>query len=62
MSLDNKGNLVINTLKEGDRYLDACVRTRDKFEHAHGYYVARIKLHDQPGHWSSEWRTQHSMS
>ncbi|MFW6171643.1 MAG: CIA30 family protein [Planctomycetota bacterium] len=55
VSLDNKGNLVISTLREGDRYLDACVRTRDKFEHAHGYYVARIKLHDQPGHWCAFW-------
>ena len=55
VSLDDQGNLVISTLKEGDRYLDACVRTRDKFEHAHGYYVARMKLHDQPGHWCAFW-------
>ena len=49
----NNGHLAISTLKESDRYLDACVRTRDKFEHAHGYYVARIKLQEQPGHWSA---------
>ena len=55
VSLDGKGNLAISTLKDGDRYLDACVRTRGKFEHAHGYYVARIKLQDQPGHWSAFW-------
>ena len=48
-------NLAICTLKDGDRYLDACVRTRGKFEHAHGYYVARIKLQEQPGHWSAFW-------
>ncbi len=47
--------LAISTFKDGDRYLDACVRTRGKFEHAHGYYVARIKLQDQPGHWSAFW-------
>jgi len=47
--------LAISTLKDGDRYLDACVRTRGKFEHAHGYYVARIKLQEQPGHWSAFW-------
>jgi hypothetical protein len=39
VSVDN-GHLAISTLKEGDRYVDACVRTRGKFEHAHGYYVA----------------------
>jgi beta-glucanase (GH16 family) len=55
VSLDGKGRLVISTLKEGDRYLDACVRTRGKYEHAHGYYVARIKLQEQPGHWSAFW-------
>ena len=55
VSLDGKGHLAISTLKDGDRYLDACVRTRGKFEHAHGYYVARIKLQEQPGHWSAFW-------
>jgi beta-glucanase (GH16 family) len=54
VSLDD-GHLAISTLKDGDRYLDACVRTRGKFEHAHGYYVARIKLQEQPGHWSAFW-------
>jgi len=51
----NDGHLAISTLKDGDRYLDACVRTRGKYEHAHGYYVARIKLQEQPGHWSAFW-------
>jgi beta-glucanase (GH16 family) len=55
VSLDGQGNLVISTLKDGDRYLDACVRTRGRFEHAFGYYVARIKLQQQPGHWSAFW-------
>ena len=55
VSLDGEGHLAISTLKDGDRYLDACVRTREKFEHAHGYYVARIKLQAQPGHWSAFW-------
>jgi len=31
-------------LKDGDKYFDACVRTRGKYEHAHGYYVARMNL------------------
>jgi len=55
VALDGDGHLAISTLKDGDRYLDACVRTQGKFEHAHGYYVARIKLQNQPGHWSAFW-------
>lgn len=55
ISLDGKGNLVISTLKDGDRYVDGCVRTLGKFEHTYGYYVARIKLHSQVGHWCAFW-------
>jgi len=55
VSLDGQGHLVIRTFKEGDRYYDGCVRTRGKFEHAFGYYVARIQLQKQPGHWSAFW-------
>ena len=55
ISLDGKGNLVMSTLKDGDKYLDGCVRTRGKYEHAHGYYVARIQLQEQQGHWSAFW-------
>lgn len=55
VSLDGTGHLVISTIREDDRYLDACVRTRGKFEHAHGYYVARIKLQRDVGHWSAFW-------
>ena len=49
ISLDGKGNLAISTFKEGDRYIDGCVRTKNKFEHAFGYYIARIRLQKQPG-------------
>jgi beta-glucanase (GH16 family) len=55
VSLDGKGHLVIRTFKKGDRYIDGCARTRGRFEHAFGYYVARIKLQKQPGHWSAFW-------
>jgi beta-glucanase (GH16 family) len=55
ISLDGKGHLVISTLEEGDKYIDGCVRTRGKFEHAFGYWVARIELQSQPGHWSAFW-------
>ena len=55
ISLDGKGHLVMKTFKDGDRYIDGRVRTRGKFEHAFGYYVARIQLQKQPGHWSAFW-------
>ncbi len=49
VSLDGKGHLVISTLKEGDRYIDGCVRTKGKFEHSFGYYVARVQLAEAAG-------------
>lgn len=55
IALDGQGHLVMSVLKEGDKHLDGCVRTKDKFEHAFGYYVARIQLQKQPGHWSAFW-------
>jgi type II secretion system protein G len=55
ISLDGKGHLVISTFKEGDKFIDGCVRTKGKFEHAFGYYVARIQLQKQPGHWTAFW-------
>jgi len=55
ISLDGQGHLVISTLKEDGKYIDGCVRTLGKFEHTYGYYVARIRLQSQPGHWSAFW-------
>lgn len=55
VTLDGEGHLVLRTWAEGDRYLSGCVRTQGKFEHAFGYYVARIRLQRQPGHWSAFW-------
>jgi beta-glucanase (GH16 family) len=55
ISLDGRGHLVIGTRKQDGKYIDGCIRTRGKFEHAHGYYVARIQLQKQPGHWSAFW-------
>jgi beta-glucanase (GH16 family) len=55
VSLDGKGHLVIRTFKEGDRYIDGCARTKGKYEHVFGYYVARIQLQKKPGHWSAFW-------
>ncbi|WP_197528374.1 glycoside hydrolase family 16 protein [Aeoliella mucimassa] len=55
VALDGEGHLAIKTLREGDRYLNACIRSRDKFEHKFGYYVARVKLQKEPGHWTAFW-------
>lgn len=55
VALDGEGHLVISTLKDGPRYLDACVCTQDRFEHTYGYYVARMRLQREPGHWSAFW-------
>ena len=55
VALDGQGHLVLSTLKEGDRYVDGCVRTLGRFEHSFGYYVARVQLQKQEGHWSAFW-------
>jgi len=55
VALDGKGHLVIRTFKEGGKYYDGCARTRGKFEHAFGYFVARIRLQRSAGHWSAFW-------
>jgi len=60
--LDGKGHLAIRILKDGDRYLDGCARTRGKFEHTFGYYVARIQLQKQPGHWTAFWMYGHGVT
>ncbi len=53
--LSGKGTLLLRTRKDGERYTCGAVNTRDKFEHAFGYYVARCKLPRQPGHWPAFW-------
>jgi len=55
VALDGKGSLVMKTFKEGNRYYDACVRTRGKFEHRFGYWECRCKFPAQPGHWPAFW-------
>ena len=53
--LDGKGHLEIRIFRDGDEFYDGCVRTRGRFEHAFGYYVARIRLQRSPGHWTAFW-------
>ena len=55
--LDGKGHLAIKTFQDGDKIVDGCITTQGKFEHSFGYYVARIQLQKQPGHWSAFWIT-----
>jgi beta-glucanase (GH16 family) len=57
VALDGKGNLVIRTCKDGQKFVDGCITTQGKFERAFGYYVARIRFQKQPGHWSAFWIT-----
>ncbi len=53
--LDGKGNLILRTKKDGDRYTCGAVRTRGKFEHRYGYWICRCKFPEQPGHWPAFW-------
>ncbi len=53
--LDGQGHLILRTKKDGDRYTCGAIRTRGRFEHAQGYYVARCKFPKQPGHWPAFW-------
>jgi len=57
ISLDSDGHLVITTFMDGDKPTDGCIVTQGKFEHAFGYYVARVKFQKEPGHWSAFWIT-----
>lgn len=59
--LDGQGHLVLRTLREGDKFLDGCARTRGKFERAFGYYVARVQFQKQQGHWTAFWLYNHSV-
>lgn len=53
--LNGKGQLVLRTRKDGDRFTCGAVNTKGKFERAFGYYVARCKMPRQPGHWPAFW-------
>jgi beta-glucanase (GH16 family) len=53
--LDGKGSLILRTRKDGKRYTCGAVNTAGKFEHAFGYYVTRIRLPRQEGHWPAFW-------
>ncbi len=52
---DGKGNLLIRTKKDGERYTCGALRTKGKFEHKFGYWVCRCKFPTQEGHWPAFW-------
>ena len=53
--LDGKGLLRLRTRHDGDRFSSGAINTRDKFEHAFGFFVARCRMPSQPGHWPAFW-------
>ncbi len=55
VSLDGQGHLIIQTSREGDKIINGCARTKGKFAHAFGFYVARVKLPQEQGHWAAFW-------
>jgi beta-glucanase (GH16 family) len=60
--LSGQGALLLRTKKDGERFTCGALDTRGKFEHAFGYYVARLKMPKQPGHWPAFWLQTTSMT
>ena len=52
---DGHGHLILRTRQDGERFVCGAIRTRGRFEHRYGYWVARCKLPTQPGHWPAFW-------
>ena len=53
--LDGKGNLVLRTRKQGDRFTSGAMRTQGKFEHRFGYWECRCTFPSEVGHWPAFW-------
>lgn len=51
--LDGEGNLVVRFDTSDGSYNGGCVTSKEKFRF--GYFEARIKLNDHPGHWLGFW-------
>lgn len=55
-ALDGRGNLRMTVFQDADgKFTDGCLRTAGKFEKAKGFFVARMKMHAEVGHWSAFW-------
>ncbi len=60
-ALDGKGHLKMMVLKDDEgRFIDGCLRTRGKYMKAKGFFIARMKMHKEVGHWSAFWLYDHT--
>lgn len=53
--LDGKGNLVVTSSKQGDKYVCGGLRSKGRFMHSFGYYEIRCKVPDEVGTWAAFW-------
>src|ERR1051326_3811669 len=53
--LSGKGTLLSRTKKAGEAYTSGTIRALGKLDLPFGYYVARCKMPQQPGHWPAFW-------
>ncbi|MDO4585983.1 MAG: glycoside hydrolase family 16 protein [Planctomycetia bacterium] len=55
-ALDGQGNLKMMIFQDEEgQFVDGCLRTRGKYEKAKGFFVTRMKMHQEVGHWSAFW-------
>ena len=62
VSLDGVGHLKIAVFREGDSFVSGNVITKGKFEHAFGFFVARMQFQQQEGSWSAFWLTNDAVA
>jgi hypothetical protein len=55
MVLDGEGHLVMRTYLKDGKVFDGEIDTGGKFEHAYGYYEARMDVNKVEGHWGAFW-------
>ncbi len=55
MVLDGEGHLVMRTYEKDGKIFDGVMDTTGTFEHAEGYYEARMDVNKQEGHWCAFW-------
>lgn|GEM_PF-351239 len=55
MVLDGQGHLVMRTYEKDGKIFDGEMDTTGLFEHAQGYYEARMDVNKQEGHWGAFW-------
>jgi beta-glucanase (GH16 family) len=55
VSLDGKGNLVLRTIKNGNNFTSARIKTQGLFKQQYGRFEARLKTPYGPGLWPAFW-------